>query len=241
MLGERAEYQSFTQIIESTLRPAGRPWPGPEFAPGTAQSYNSLDFRIIGLIIERVTGRSFADEVTERIVDPLHLTGTFAPEGAPAMPTPYLHGYLTDSEGDAVDVSDQGGSPDSMISTAADLDTFITALFQDRLLSPALLTQMFTLPRDAQGNLVPYIGDDGNCVTGPQPGQACFGLGIGSFTLPDGTVLCGKTGEDLGYYSAVFATRDLQRVAVLSVGVTDIAAEAGLTTANRLAGAAFEE
>lgn len=58
-----------------------------------------------------------------------------------------------------------------MISTTADLDTFITALFQGRLLSSALLTQMFTLPRGAQGNLVPYIGDEGNCVTGPQPGR----------------------------------------------------------------------
>lgn len=52
------------------------------FAPGTAQSYNSLDFRIIGLIIERVTGRSFEDEVMQRVVEPLHLTGTFVP-GAP--------------------------------------------------------------------------------------------------------------------------------------------------------------
>lgn len=235
----RFEYQTFAQVVESTLRPAGRPWPGPVFAPGTAQAYNSLNYRIIGLLIEHVTGQSFKDEVTARVLNPLHLTGTFVPQSAPAMPSPYLHGYMTDSEGAVVDVSAQGGDSSSMISTTADLDRFVTALFQGRLLPPALLAQMFALPHDAQGNLLPYTGDDGNCETGPQHGEACFGLGIGSDTLPDGTVLWGKTGQDLGYFSAVFATRDLRRVGVLSVGVTDTAAEAGLMTANRLAVAAF--
>ena len=104
---------------------------------------------------------------------------------------------------------------------------------------PALLTQMFALPRDAQGNVLPYTGDDGNCETGPQKGLACFGLGIGSNTLPDGTVLWGKTGEDMGYYSVVFATRDLTKIGVVSVSVTDMAAEAGVATAKRLAVEAF--
>ena len=239
LIDGRFEYQTFAQIIESTLRPTGRPWPGPVSVPGAAQAYNSLNYRIIGLLIEHITGHSFKDEVTARILNPLHLTGTSVPEDAPAMPSPYLHGYLTSSQGTVVDVSAQGGNPSNMISTAADLDRFVTALFQGRLLPPALLQQMFALPRDAQGNLLPYTGDDGNCETGPQQGRACFGLGIGNYTLPDGTVLWGKTGQDFGYFSAVFATRDLRRVGVVSIGVTDVASEAGLATANRLAVAAF--
>jgi D-alanyl-D-alanine carboxypeptidase len=235
LIDGRLGYQSFAQIVESTLRPAGRPWPGPVFAPGTAQAYNSLNYRIIGLLIEHLTGHSFADEVTVRVLNPLHLTGTSVPEGAPGMPSPYLHGYLTSGQGTIVDVSAQGGSPSNMISTARDLDRFITALFQGRLLPSALLAQMFALPRDAQGSLLPYTGHDGNCETGPQKDRACFGLGIGNYTLPGGTVLWGKTGQDLGYFSAMFATRNLQRVGVVSVGVTDVAAEAGLATATRLA------
>jgi hypothetical protein len=43
----------------------------------------------------------------------------------------------------------------------------------------------------------------------------------------------------MGYYAAMFATRDVQQVGVVSVGVTDEAAEAGTATANRLAVAAF--
>ncbi|MBS2539177.1 beta-lactamase family protein, partial [Catenulispora sp. NF23] len=239
MIAERFEYQDFSQIIDSTLHPLGRPGPGPIFAPGTAQNYNSLNYLIIGLLIEHVTGHSFSDEVNARIVRPLHLTGTFVPQGAPRMPSPYMHGYLTTSQGTVTDVSAQGGNPSSMISTTGDLDRFIRALFQGRLLPSAQLAQMFTLPRDPQGNLLPYTGDTGNCQTGPQKGKACLGLGIGADTLPDGTVLWGKTGEDRGYFTAMFATRDLRHVGVVSTGVTDVAAEAGLENANRLAAAAF--
>jgi D-alanyl-D-alanine carboxypeptidase len=239
LIADRAEYQSFQQIIDSTLRPAGRPWPGPVFAPGTAQSYNSLNYRIIGLLIEHLTGRSFADEVDARVVRPLHLTGTFVPQGATRMPSPSLHGYLTNDEGVVTDVSEAGGDPSSMISTTRDLNRFITALFQGRLLPRAQLTQMFALPRDAAGNLLPYTGDSGNCQSGPQKGKACFGLGLNADTLPDGTVLWGKTGQDMGYFTAMYATRDLRHIGVVSTGVTDIAAEAGLAKANRLAFAAF--
>jgi D-alanyl-D-alanine carboxypeptidase len=97
---------------------------------------------------------------------------------------------------------------------------------------------MFAVPHNAQGNLLPCIGDDGNCETGPQKGEACCGLGSGislglgsgsgisSDTLSDGTVLWGKTGEDMGYHSVVFVTRDLRQIGVVSIGVTDVGAEA---------------
>jgi hypothetical protein len=49
----------------------------------------------------------------------------------------------------------------------------------------------------------------------------------------------GKTGEDMGYFTAVYATRDVRQAGVVSVGLTDVAAEAGLATAGRLAVAAF--
>jgi D-alanyl-D-alanine carboxypeptidase len=53
-------------------------------------AYNSLNYRIIGLLIEHPTRRSIADEITARVLNPLHLTGISVPEGAPGMPPPYL-------------------------------------------------------------------------------------------------------------------------------------------------------
>lgn len=52
-------------------------------------------------------------------------------------------------------------------------------------------------------------------------------------------MLWGKAGEDVGCYSVMFATRDLRQVGVVSTSVTEVAAEAGVATANRLAAEAF--
>ncbi|MGC0418053.1 serine hydrolase domain-containing protein [Embleya sp. AB8] len=220
-IADRYRYRTFDQIVEGTLRPADRPWPGPHFAPGTRQEYNSLGFRIGGKLIEKTTGHSVKYEVTDRILDPLRLNQTSVPEDDPRMPRPYLHGYLTDGEGELVDVSEQGGDPSNIISTPADLDRFITALFRGRLLPAAQLEEMFTLPRDAAGNVVPYTNPAGCNVTG-KPGPACYAAGLMSTPLPDGRVLWGKSGHDEGYASGVFATRDLSVRGVFSVSNTTL-------------------
>ncbi|MDF3300169.1 serine hydrolase domain-containing protein [Streptomyces tropicalis] len=226
-IANRYDYRTFDDIIRSTLRPVGRPWPGPHFAPGTEQEYNSLGFRIAGRLIEQITGHSFKEEVIERILKPLRLEQTSVPEGDPVMPRPYLHGYVTDSRGTAVDVSEQGGDPSNMISTPADLDRFINALFQGRLLPPAQLNEMFTLPRDAEGKLVPFIGTSCNKV-------ACFGAALMSTPLLNGGVLWGKTGHDFGYANGMFATRDLSVRGVYSVSNLSLDFGAPAALANRL-------
>ncbi|MEU5540095.1 serine hydrolase domain-containing protein [Streptomyces sp. NPDC020362] len=226
-IAHRYEYRSFDEIIRTTLRPSGRAWPGPHFAPGTEQEYNSLGFRIAGRLIEQITGHSFRDEVTTRILKPLRLDQTSVPEDDPAMPRPYLHGYLPDSQGRPVDVSEQGGDPSNMISTPEDLDRFITALFRGRLLPGAQLNEMFTLPKDAAGNPVPFVGT--NCAK-----VACFGAGLMSTPLPQGGVLWGKTGHDLGYANGMFATRDLSLRGVYSVSNMSLNTGAPTPMANRL-------
>ncbi len=203
------------------------------FAPGTEQEYNSLGYRIAGQVIEQVTGHSFKQEVTARVLHPLHLTRTTVPEGDTRMPGPHLHGYLVNSAGQPVDVSEQGGNPSNMVSTPADLDTFITGLFDGKLLRPAQLDELFALPRDSAGKLVPYY-DGTNCAVGPEKGSACFGAGVMKIPLPDGSALWGKTGHDFGYASGVFATRDLKLRAVYSVGTTDLNSGQAPGIANRL-------
>ncbi|WP_051967572.1 serine hydrolase domain-containing protein [Kitasatospora mediocidica] len=215
-IADRYDYRTFDQIVQQTLRPADRPWPGPHFAPGTEQEYNSLGFRIAGALIEQRTGHSFKDEVTARILKPLHLDQTSVPEDDPAMPRPYLHGYVTNGQGVAVDVSEQGGDPSNMISTPADLDRFVTALFQGRVVPASQLNEMFTLPTDGTGKPLPFVGSSCN-PSGGKPSTACFGAGLMSTPLPDGSLLWGKTGHDDGYANGMFATRDLSVRAVFSV------------------------
>lgn len=202
LIADRYARPTLGQIIQESLRPRGRPWPGPHFAPGAEQQYDSLNYRIVAYLIERRTGHSFAAEVRSLVLRPLRLTQTFpAISGAQPrpMPLPYLHGYVADDAGALVDVSQQGGDDTSMISTPGDLGRFFTALFTGRLLPAAWLRQMMAVPD------VRYA-DSTDCLISPRPGRACYGLGLQRLALGDGTTLWGKTGSDLGYFSAYFGT-----------------------------------
>ncbi|MDH6112060.1 D-alanyl-D-alanine carboxypeptidase [Kitasatospora sp. MAP12-15] len=229
-IANRYDYRTFDQIIQSTLRPKDRPWPGPRFAPGSKQEYNSLGFRIAEQLVEQITGKSFKDEVTARILLPLQLDGTSVPEDDPRMPQPYLHGYLTNGRGELVDVSEQGGDPSNMISTPADLDHFVSALFRGRLLPPAQLQEMFTVPEDGTGKPLPLNAGTSECVTG----AACYGAGLMATPLADGAVLWGKSGHDDGYSNGMFATRDLSLRGVYSVSTTTWAFGSAPALAGRL-------
>jgi D-alanyl-D-alanine carboxypeptidase len=232
IIQDRYRYQTFEQIVWSTLHPIGRPAPGRHFDPGTEQEYNSFNYRVAGLLIERITGTSFARQVEARIIKPLGLHDTSVPERNPLLPTPYLHGYLVNSQGKPVDVSAAEGDPSSMISTPSDLDKFIVALFRGRLLPPAQQSELFTLPRDASGALL--------CDPATAPiGTQCLAEGLMATGLPGGLVVWGKTGHDLGYASGVFATRDLQRHGVYAVGLRALDNGDAPALAARLAIAAF--
>ncbi|MER5866221.1 serine hydrolase domain-containing protein [Kitasatospora sp. NPDC002040] len=219
LISERHDYFTLDEVIRSSLHPADGSTPPLHFAPGTEQEYSSLGYRVAARIIEQVTGNSFGHEVTTRILRPLGLHHTSVPEGDTWMPRPALHGYVVDSTGRPVDVSDQANDATAVISTAPDLDRFISALFSGDLLAPQQLDELFDLPRDSAGRPLPYANGS-DCETGPAKGTACYGAGLKSFPLPDGTVLWGKTGHDLGYASGVFATRDLHLRTVYAVATT---------------------
>src|SRR5215210_1526624 len=81
---------------------AGRP---PVFAPGTAYSYCNLEYNLLGLVIERITGRPWRHEVTRRIVRPLRLAHTSLPApGTRSIEGPHAHGYR-DLDGRMVDLT----------------------------------------------------------------------------------------------------------------------------------------
>lgn len=216
LIAQRFAIETFDEVVQRTLRPTDRPWPVPT-TPGTEQEYNNFNYRLAGLLVERVTGHSLQQEVSTRILDPLHLRHTELTGGAPQMPEPHLTGYLDSNAGVPTDVSEQGGNSESMISTPADLDRFLRALFDGELLPPQQLHELFTLPRDASGQLLPYHGT-GDCQLGPDKGKACYSAGLLSLPLQDGTVVWGKTGHDLGYSGGYFATPDLRKRLVYSVG-----------------------
>ena len=99
--------------------------PGRVPAPGTAQQYNGLNSFVAGLLVERVTGRSFAHELDRRILRPLSLRHTALSE-EPAIAWSWAEGGLE--------------------STATDLDRFLRALLGGRVLPPAQQRHLFEIP-----------------------------------------------------------------------------------------------
>ncbi|MFI2611299.1 serine hydrolase domain-containing protein [Kitasatospora sp. NPDC018619] len=187
------------------------------FDPGTAQRYNGMNTFVAGLVVEAVTGHRYADELRDRIIRPLGLRDTDLPDGDdPGLRHPATRPYLTvpDAGGGShrVDVTEQSPFPwaeGGMISSAPDLERFMTALFRGRLLPPAQQEKLFTVPD------VPVVPGGNHCPDG----TACMSMGLESGEA-DGIVVWGKTGSRPGSTSGVFATRDLSRTVVYSVDPT---------------------
>jgi D-alanyl-D-alanine carboxypeptidase len=122
-------------------------------APGAAQNYSNVGFLVLGMLIERLTGKQAGDAITERIISPLGLTHTaFPAPGHRALPTPFLPGYLGGRLGPvffwteattAIELS-FWSTAGAMSSTLDDLQRFYRALIGGRLVSPAALAEMKT-------------------------------------------------------------------------------------------------
>ncbi|MCP2307378.1 serine hydrolase domain-containing protein [Kitasatospora paracochleata] len=202
------------QVVASL---AGQPM---SFPPGTAQQYNGINYYLAGLLIEKTTGHSYADEVQRRLIRPLHLRDTAVPDrDDPRLAHPASHGYLTVHDPDGtthpVDVTEQSPWPwaeGGLISSAPDLDRFLGALLQGRLLPAAEQQRLFDVPD------VPNQ-QNSHCTTGPTAGRACMSMGLERVDI-NGVTLWGKTGSRPGYVSGVFATRDLGRRIVYSLNPT---------------------
>ena len=117
-----------------------------EFEPGSKFAYNNSGYFLLGAIIEKVTGKSYAEAVQERIFDPLgmkasgyDLAATIIPKRASGyrisdngyVNAPYLDMTIPYAAG-------------SLYSTVEDLYLWDRALYTDKLLPAELKSKMFT-------------------------------------------------------------------------------------------------
>lgn len=202
----------------------------PDFAPGTQQHYANIGYTVAGLLIEKVTGDTYASQVSHRVLEPLHLKDSYFPGTDPTIRGPHNHGYqLFDPSGELRDVTVWGATDawaaGDLISTTADLERFTQALFSGQVVRGPLLKEMFTLP----GASVREYG------TGA---PAAYSAGLSVMTL-GGREVWGKTGGRWGYNALVAATRDLSTTLVCSVNATDAKGQDMNATAMNIVVAAF--
>jgi D-alanyl-D-alanine carboxypeptidase len=127
-----------------------------EFAPGTNWSYSNTNYVVAGMVIEKVTGRSWQQEVRKRIVEPLGLRDTYLPGTSPTIPRPHAVGYQRFSGPGATVEDPRYGEPidatllnpsmadaaGEMISTTDDANAFLRALMSGKVLKRAQLAEM---------------------------------------------------------------------------------------------------
>ncbi|MBT2206530.1 serine hydrolase [Actinomadura sp. NEAU-AAG7] len=114
-------------------------------AEETRWGYSNTNYVLAGMIIEKATGHPWAQEVHDRIIEPLGLRHTMTPAGSSYVPQPSATAYtrfpgrtdLTDTS-----VSMGAGADGGIISTTRDHGTFLRALMGGRLLKPEQLAQM---------------------------------------------------------------------------------------------------
>ncbi|MEV8057698.1 serine hydrolase domain-containing protein [Streptomyces antimycoticus] len=143
----RFDHVSPEQVVAGAMKHRPDFPPAPADDPEPDWNYSNPGYVLAGMIIQKVTGRAWPEEVRDRIVRPLGLTGTYEPGDDPRLKAPYAHTYQrfpgsnTWTDTTLRNVS-WGGAAGSLISTDRDLDRFFTALLGGRLLPPAQLAEM---------------------------------------------------------------------------------------------------
>ena len=125
-----------------------------DFPPGTAFAYSNTNYIVAGLLLEHVTGRTLAENLQSRIVEPLGLSHTYLASDGTRSPI----GGFSDSlpGGDTSGASYRAletasGAAGSLVSTASDLATFLRALAHGQLLHEPTYAEMTKgLPDDGQ-------------------------------------------------------------------------------------------
>ncbi len=170
----------------------------PTGPPGGAFSYTNSGYIFLGLLIEKLTGRGYADEVHRRILRPLGLDDSYFPGRQPHIRGPHSEAYVPWIDGGLRDFSVYNmtflWAAGELISTPHDINRFYRALLDGRLLSPRLLREMQTT----------------NPFDPANPDAAGYGLGLLWIGLPGGVRAWGHDGGAIGHTTlSLHASRDL--------------------------------
>lgn len=169
----------------------------PEFPPGQEFMYCNTNYILLGLIIEKVTGRTAGEEITARIIDRLGLKDTSFPT-TPDIAEPYMRGYVPaageeDGSGRLAELGQCSPTPfwtaGGMIGTLDDLKTWIEAIKTGVLLSPEMHAEQLNFSA---------------------PNTEFYGLGV----MNAGGVLVGHSGEVPGYNSSIYYIPSLDAISI---------------------------
>ncbi len=179
-----------------SLKYSGKPY----FKPGKGWHYSNTNYLVLGMIAERVGGKSLADLYRERFFDPLGLDGTFYQPTETAR-GPIARGYrfaTSAKDAEPIDLTAEGPvvpftsvvtaarGAGALAATSSDIARWAKALYAGGVLGADTVQEMIDdVAQTARyGPTVPY------------------GLGV-QLTDIDGRTALGHSGRLLGFRSAV--------------------------------------
>ncbi|MGH2957652.1 MAG: serine hydrolase domain-containing protein [Solirubrobacterales bacterium] len=181
-----------------------------DFPAGSQYHYSDTDNIVVGLMAQAATGQSYETLLKRLVYRPLKLRRTIMPPGF-TLPQPFIHGYDFDGPGlpledlsEALSASGAWASG-GIVSTAADLNTFIRAYAGKRLLGKGVRREQRRF----------YLG---GASDPPGPGFNSAGLAIFRYQTSCGTVL-GHTGSFPGYTQFAAATSNGRRSTTVSINL----------------------
>jgi D-alanyl-D-alanine carboxypeptidase len=200
-------------------------------APATSgYSYSNTNYVLAEMIIERVTGTSYQDELYRRIIEPLGLRDLhYRPDVYPASVTsPEPAGYFFNSQFPLPQLLGRDVSRDTLswaraagaiISTTSDMTRWERALYGGRLLPPQQQAELESLVSSTTGQPIARTS-----ATDPQG----FGLGVAQLTDPQLGTLWFYEGETLGFRAlhAYFPDSGL----IIAIGLNSATADDQIAT-----------
>lgn len=127
-----------------------------QFEPGAEFDYSNTNLILLGLVVEKITGRPLHEVITKDVLGPAGLRSTVFPT-SPALPVPYAHGYTDQTAtGKTEDATRWNPSwawaAGEMASDLQDLRSWARTLATGTLLKPATQAERLkTTPMDIPG------------------------------------------------------------------------------------------
>jgi len=184
-----------------------------DFSPGSRFRYSNSGFVLLGYIIERVSGESYAMFLQKHIFTPLKLSNTGYDSTYPSLPqhaTGYYAGYVKPEPYDMSVLYAAG----AVYSTVEDLYSWDLALEQHTLIPQQAQDSMFTVhvPCPPSG--------PGGCLL---PTDVGYGFGLFIANEPEGRLIY-HVGHIDGFfaYDGFYPKLDLEVVVLSNLETTDV-------------------
>lgn len=179
------------------------------FKPASRYEYSNTDNIVVGLMVEAVTGESYAAELRRIVFGPARLTQTSLATKL-RIPAPFIHGYVTAAGEEPEDVSEflspsGAWASGGIVSTPRDLNAFIRADLGLKFFGRA----------QQRAQMQWWVGGESSP---PGPGKNSAGLALFRYQTRCGTVY-GHTGNFPGYTQFAAATADGSRALTTTLNI----------------------